>query len=63
MGNCCSGDVAGGRQAVGGAATSVGTGATGRSDAVDAVDHFLKSRGGFRRPCSQIEVCFPIFVA
>ncbi|KAM0936008.1 putative C2 domain, von Willebrand factor, type A, copine, C2 domain superfamily [Dioscorea sansibarensis] len=56
MGNCCSGDVAGGRQAVGGAATSAGTGGTGSSDAVDAVDHFLKSRGGFRSPCSQFEL-------
>ncbi|XP_073013238.1 protein BONZAI 1-like isoform X1 [Typha latifolia] len=50
MGNCCSEDVPGGRQAVGsgGAVASHGGG-----DAADAVEHLLKSRGGL---FSQIEL-------
>ncbi|PKA56876.1 Protein BONZAI 1 [Apostasia shenzhenica] len=62
MGNCFSGDISGGRQAVGGAG-SAAAGASSTFDggglkstgAADAVDHFLKSRG-LRGLVSQIEL-------
>ncbi|KAL5979560.1 hypothetical protein ACLOJK_019466 [Asimina triloba] len=59
MGNCCS-DNLGGQQAVGGG--NGGAAKEGGSDAIVAVDYFLKSRGAYGL-YSQIEVLFRLFRA
>ncbi|GFZ11906.1 calcium-dependent phospholipid-binding Copine family protein [Actinidia rufa] len=56
MGNCCS-DVAGGRAAIGGGASSQTNPAGGPND---AVDFFLTSRG-YRGLFSQIEVLLSLY--
>lgn len=66
MGGCCS-DVSGGQQAVGGAQQATGNNNGGGGGSNDAVDLFVKTKGGLHGLCTQIEVlvlhaCVHLFI-